>query len=265
MDLLDPTLHIGLAVVVFVALALVAMVVLRALGLDLRDPDRRFDVTAMGVAAAVNVLVMVTVIAMFVWWDGHAWTDLGVAFGGRQALYSVLVLVGTFGVALGYTTLLKRRGSVVLARKSFAVPRPPTAMIAATLVALFLAALQEEVVFRAYVLSQLQAVGWLAAVAVSAVVFTAVHYLTNRGGVYPTLSWLMGGVGLAAVYLLSGSIWPAAIAHFGRNLANVTVLSDEQGLGLFEYERGLSPAQWTGEHLVYTVGTIVLAVLVFGS
>ncbi len=263
MTSLSPLFHIAAAVAAFVGWAVVGLVALRLAGVDLKSGQRRFNKRSLALAGAINGLVMATVMAMQVWWDKRPLQAWGLATGPRHLVSGAMAVSVIFALSTGYALWLDRRGRVRLRWKSPDAAQFGVAGLVAMLVALFMAALQEEVVFRAYVLEQLHGSNWWAAVAVSAVVFTGVHFVTSRGGRWQAASWLVGGVFLAGVYLITGSVWVAAVVHFAHNLANVLVINDEQGLGVFAYDEPMSGAHKALHHALQAAAVVGLSWLVF--
>lgn len=250
--------HIAAAVAAFVGWAVAGLAGLRRLGVDLRDPRVQFDDTTLIVAGLVNAAVIATILVLWTVLDAGSIAALGWNWSSRHALAALSIVCATFAFALAHVYVTGRA-------VRFAPPDITNRMAALGVLALAVAALQEEIVFRGYVIANLAGISVVAAVLVSAVVFTAVHFVTSRGGLFPAVSWMLGGVALAAVFTLSGSIWLAAIAHLARNLANVVVLSDDQPLSSFELRTPVSAAEKTIQHATQSLGIVILAWLFFGT
>jgi membrane protease YdiL (CAAX protease family) len=252
--------HIVAAVGAFIGWALTGLFGLRRLGVDLRDPSAQFDDLPLLFAGLVNIAVAATVLLFFVLLDGGDVSDLGWAWGGRHVGAALAITSVTFTLSFGYVFASRR-----VAETSARALRAGGGTVLLGAVALALAAWQEEVVFRAYVLANLRTLPVVVAAIGSAIVFTAVHFVTSRGGMFQTVSWILGGLSLATVYLLSGSIWLATVAHLVRNLANVMVLTDEQPLALVVLDEPLTPAQKTTQHAAQSLAIVAVTWLFFGG
>jgi hypothetical protein len=129
------------------------------------------------------------------------------------------------------------------------------------LAVLAVVALQEEVLFRGYVVLTLHGLsaGWLAAI--STVIFVAIHIPTNRADAPQLLSWTVGGVVLVAAYLLTGSLWVAILLHFAIDAANLLVFRITGTHGWFRVDPPLSSSEKTAYRLLYAalMGALFLA------
>lgn len=146
---------------------------------------------------------------------------LGFSLSGRDAAVAFL---STLGLAFA------------VSRRSGASPAPSRALehrltLVSGAAALFCAALMEEVLFRAYFLENLRGLGTVSAVLVSSGLFTVIHFLTNKVTPASTFGWMVGGVSLAAVYLLSCSVLVVTFAHLARNLGNALFVDPSLALG----------------------------------
>ena len=121
--------------------------------------------------------------------------------------------------------MLRRTGRVQVELRNPAGGPGGAAVLAEGIIVLFVVALQEEVLYRGYVTLNLLAFGPAVVIVASAILFAAIHLLTNRAGVPPMASWLAGGLLFAVIYLVSGSIWVPVALHFSTDLANMLVFN----------------------------------------
>ena len=105
-----------------------------------------------------------------------------------------------------------------------------------TTATLAIAALQEEVIFRAGLWLEWKAISWILAVGLSSLLFTIVHLITTRPNRWKILSWGTGGLALMGIYVFSGSLWIATLAHFLRNITNLLFMKPVRGLSPFALE-----------------------------
>lgn len=214
-------IHIALETLLVFAVyatgAAAAVPVLRALGFDTRrGSENRVAAAPFLVAGAANVAIAAIVIACVRALAAGPPPALGLAVTARAA---VIAAVATAAILATSTLDARRRGA------RLRTPRF-TRALAALLVALACGAWMEEVVFRTALLHVLVPAGTVAAVAVSASLFTAVHVPTARMDSQSLVRWGIGGVALAVVYLLSGSVLVASAAHLARNVGNVLLFDD---------------------------------------
>jgi membrane protease YdiL (CAAX protease family) len=207
---LEATLILGL----YAAGAAATVPLLRRLGFDTRlGSANRLAVAPLLVAGAANLAIAGAVLGVLRALRPDPALPLGLGVGGRDVIVAMAAMT-----ASGAASLLD-------ARVRGARLRPPRALqtLAVLLVALACAAWMEEVVFRAALLHVLAPAGTVAAVGGSALLFTVIHVPTARVERQALLRWGVGGVALAVVYLVSGSVIVAAAAHLARNAGNVMV------------------------------------------
>lgn len=143
---------------------------------------------------------------------------------GRMVL-AVLALLGVAAALLGLFRAIGRilslEESPVLRRLLPVTPREKRIFVGLS----FAAGTGEELAYRAYAVRALSALGlspWVA-LALSCVPFALVHVYHGRIGLVRTyaLGWALG-----ASFLLTGSLWPAMIAHALVDLAGGLLLGD---------------------------------------
>jgi len=121
-------------------------------------------------------------------------------------------------------------------------------------IVLLVVAMQEEVLYRGYITLSLLRHGPAVVLLVSTLVFTAIHFPTNRVSIPQVSAWLLGGLLLGWVYLASGSIWVAVLLHFAIDITNVLLFGVAGDLSLARLSRPLSDLN----RAVYRVGHVVL-------
>jgi len=126
----------------------------------------------------------------------------------------------------------------------------------------------EELSFRGYIMQGLaKAWGMPVAVAVSSVLFGAVHALNPNASVLGVLNIIVIGVLLACAYLVSRSLWLPVGLHIGWNLVEIHVLGFP-GSGYTEpsivHTITHGPELMTGGAFGPEGGIVVLAATLFG-
>ena len=121
------------------------------------------------------------------------------------------------------------------------------------LLVLFVAALQEEILFRGYLAYILMPFGFLYALLFSTALFTLWHFITNKVNVFQIIDWILGGIMLFYIYWLSGSIWVSAVVHFSRNFTNVLIFNISGKNSIISYEEPLTPPLKTLYTILYSL------------
>lgn len=141
--------------------------------------------------------------------------------------------------------------------------------VAASLLLLLAAAMQEELVFRGMIFRLLErALGSWIAVILSALAFGAIH-LANPGATLVSTLALMftAGVIMAVIYLLTRSLWWVIGLHLGWNFFEGSVfgaqVSGHTGYGGFFSVSLTGPQAWTGGAFGPEAGLV--AILIVGS
>jgi membrane protease YdiL (CAAX protease family) len=255
--LILPWLRICLVVAVYLLTAGAASVLVRASGVDLKDFRSRTAPFVVAVGVAANLLVLAFTLLFLVSVDHRPVLALGLQFGTRDLLYTVVALLGTALTAVAYLWLLKRRGVREVRPRRFGGGAEAKRFVATSFV-LFVVALQEEVLFRGYVTLNLLALGPAVVLAVTTLLFTVIHFLTNRVTPAQVLGWLLGGFVLGYVYLVSGSIWVPVLLHFAMDVTNVLGFDIAGDMALVTLSSPMTARQRAG----YRTANVVLVVLV---
>ncbi len=245
-------------------LSLLAMLSSRWIGVDIKAHQSRFHPAFLAVAGFFNILFIVATAIILGVWDHQSMQVLGFGLNTKEAGYALLVLFLNLIMGMGYASYLMNTGWIEFSYDTEKVNlhlKPGTAALG--YVVLFVAALQEEVLFRGFLAYVLLPFGFYKALVISAIVFTFWHFLTNKVSLLQTIDWMLGGLVLFYVYWASGSIWVSAIVHFARNLTNVLVFNIA-GTGLFTFQKPLTPQQKTIYTLLMSLMIFVLARLFFG-
>ncbi|MFN2397481.1 MAG: lysostaphin resistance A-like protein [Gemmatimonadaceae bacterium] len=87
------------------------------------------------------------------------------------------------------------------------------------------AALAEELMFRGYPFAVLrEKLGWQVSIVTTSVIFGLLHWQNPSAGLQPLVLVMLAGVFLAAILLVSGSLYAAWMAHFAWNWTMVALL-----------------------------------------
>ncbi len=227
------------------------MQLMRAAGVDLKNVTAAFKPRAIAVAAASYVVILATTLGLAYGLDSLNPAALGFEIGSFEIELAIGEIALTFAMLAGFVVLLRR----ILGAKRASTNR--RWVVAAPL--LFGGALWEEALYRGYFLVSLRPLGVPLSIAVSAAVFTAIHFVTSKGTALRAVNWLVGGVALAAIFIDTRSIWVATAAHFARNLGNALFLLPEAGVTVTSFERPIPESLRTAWYVALSFGTVALA------
>lgn len=225
--------------------------------MDLKDPRQRSHPLFLSIAAFFNLLFIAAVALILVFWDHRPLSVLGFGFENHQLVFSLIALLLSPAVALVYVWFLHSRKKLRLTWEKNYFRQGGRGRFIVALVVLFIAALQEEIMFRGYFGFVLLPFGFWPALLISSLIFTLWHFLTNKVNLFQAIDWLLGGIMLFFVYWLSGSVWVAAFVHFSRNFTNVLVFNIADSNAVLRYENPISPRQKT----LYTIAHSVIFML----
>lgn len=142
-------------------------------------------------------------------WRRPTSTDLAWAVGGLLTIYAVLFVYTTIVTTIGIDSLEPQ--STIDDDRLFV---HTSVMIALGVLVVLCAPIYEEAFARGFVLGGLKPYwGMIPAFAISAAVFSALH--ADLGSLIP---FAIAGVILGVVYVRSGSLTAASMAHFGFNV-----------------------------------------------
>jgi membrane protease YdiL (CAAX protease family) len=249
---------------VSVLLSVMAMISVRLSGIDIKDMKKRTNPRVLAIALFFNLLFIVSVALIMKFWDNQPLGLLGFSLGSRGLLFVLFVLLFSVGFAFLYLRLLHSWNIVQIRYQ----PRNPGTfnLRAATFfgfLVLFVAALQEEILFRGYFSFVLLPFGFWAGILISTLVFTLWHFLTNKAGIFQAADWLMGGIMLFFIYWISGSIWVAALTHFSRNITNVLIFDISGSGSMLQYDKPIKPLYKSVYTILYTILIMLTGYLVF--
>jgi len=245
-------LRIFTAVAIYLVVALVTSAFIKHKGSNLKSMEKRGSQAVLAIGALANVVVLVAVLLLLVMVDRRPIADLGLGFPWRAALFTLTSAALTLASAAGFTWLLDRIGLVEVEVK--ALPASSWGRLFTLAIVLLVVAMQEEVLYRGYITLSLLRHGPAVVLLVSTLVFTAIHFPTNRVSIPQVSAWLLGGLLLGWVYLASGSIWVAVLLHFAIDITNVLLFGVAGDLSLARLSRPLSDLN----RAVYRVGHVVL-------
>lgn len=264
MEQFGPFVHIGIIIALSAIILALGALVMRSMQIDLSRPTRRSSVKGSLLAGALNLAILVITFTLFRKLDGKSPGMMGFRFNDVDLAFSVTILLVTH--LLAYLMIRREIGERKEREEKERESKPhgpfPLFLLVA---AIFLGAWQEEVVYRGYLFAHLLPYGLGLTLALSVILFTAIHFVTGNVSFWKIINWVLGGIILALVYLFSGSIWVATAAHFARNLANLLLLLDAPGFSLVLLKRPISDPARTLYYAILSAATVGLVLLFYGT
>jgi membrane protease YdiL (CAAX protease family) len=215
MNMLIPWFHILLAILAYLLVALSTMLIVKKWGHELKNTAERTSTPVLLIGALANLVVLALVLIFMTTVDHFPITALGLKLSIQDGLFAQVAIASMILLA----GLFVRR-----TRKGLKQTSSKLANLQPTLVGflvLLTVAVQEEVLYRGYITLNLAAYSPLTIILASTIIFVLIHFLTNRIGKYQVISWIISGLLLSGVYLVSGSIWVPIVVHLVTDLVNV--------------------------------------------
>jgi membrane protease YdiL (CAAX protease family) len=225
-SLFQVVLRVSLVLVAAFFLTIATVAVVKICKIDIKDFKQRTGPKLMGIAFIANLLFIFSVYLLLSWLDGRDIQTLGFSLPLLEFEYSILALLLTLLTAFLFVFGLSplKNYQVQWNFKEF-IRKDEAGTFLLSFIVLFVAALQEEVMFRGYLAFVFQNYRIMSSMALSTIIFTVWHFIGNKVNRYQAMDWFMGGLLLFYVYIESGSVLVAAIIHFSRNLTNVLVFN----------------------------------------
>jgi membrane protease YdiL (CAAX protease family) len=264
MEIIISILQLLTAIVISLTLSVIAMQVIKLTGTDLRDTTQRNNPKVLLIAGFFNLLFILAVKILLESWDQKSLSVLGFSFDNQDIIFVICVFIFLIGFSLLFAWFLNfMKVTSIHWTGNIKKHAPGYTKIFLLISVLFIAALQEEILFRGYFAYILLPYGFLIALFISALIFTGWHFLTNKVNVYQATDWFLGGIMLFIIYWLSGSVWVAAIIHFSRNITNVLVFNIANSTAIITWEEPIVPANKTIYTLLSSAAIVLFALLFY--
>lgn len=252
-----------LAVVgIYLVVAAAASLVVRRVGGELREMEGRTSGTVLAVGAVANLVVLGATLLFLVAVDDRPIAALGLGFGTRDLAFTATALVLTACSAAAFLATLRAAAGVSV--RLSGLPRGGAGKLASSSAVLLIVALQEEVLYRGYVTVNLIVYGAAPVLVAGTLIFTLIHFLTNRVSAPQVASWLVGGLMLGAVYLVTGSLWVVVILHLAMDLTNVLAFGIAGDLALVRLSAPITVRQRMAYRVVSSVVVVAALVAFYG-
>jgi|GEM_PF-4144312 len=202
---------------------------------------------------------VVVVLKLLRTWERKGLPALGIQLNILDVYFLVAALLISLAFLVGFTAYQGAHNNVVRIRyESFRDVRY-LMLFGASCLGWTAAAFKEELLSRGFVLYQLRYVKAHKAVAVSAVLFMLLHLPTGGVNLYHAISWFLGGLLYAYVYVKSGSLMVSTGLHAIHNLLNEWVIGRSPDFSVVLLEQPVADA----DKLLYEAalkGTLLIVV-----
>ncbi|HEX9062666.1 MAG TPA: type II CAAX endopeptidase family protein [Clostridia bacterium] len=259
-------LRVILVEVIAILLSLLANSSAKSIGIDIKDIKQRTNPKFLLLAVVFNLLFILAVGIILKLLDSK---DIGVLnwrINSVGIIFSLLAIFSTFVLAFGFILILNTKKIISAKYVSMHISNSYEVFIKIFgFSVLFIAALQEEVMFRGYLNTVLSVYGILCAMIFSSLIFMVWHFMTNRVNLFQAVDWFLGGIMLFYVYSVSGSIWVTAAVHFSRNFVNVLVFNITNDNSLITLDKPIRPFHKTIYTLILSIVIMLLTYLYYGN
>jgi len=257
-------LHILIGICVYFVFAVLASLVAQKAGINLKELAGRTSLKLLGIGAAANLGALGVILLLITWLDGKPIRTLGWEIQPKDLIFSFLAILSIAFLAIFFVTQLNQRKHFQVATHQL-IEEPNGALnFAIGMSVLLLVAVQEEVLYRGYVFMNLSELPTIVALLVSTLIFTLIHFLTNKVNLHQVISWFTSGLLLGTVYVISGSIVLAIIVHFVIDASNVIVFNITGKFSLFTFTPALTERDRTPFRLLYTVSMLIILAIFYG-
>jgi|GEM_PF-1079602 len=257
--------RIVLAVAVYFIFAAVSAVLVRRFGGNLKQMEGRGSGFVPLIGTLANMAILGIVLLLFVTLDGRQLSRLGIGFGASDLLFTATSVILVGGLAIIYVHAIARSGGLQIEKNSFFAQTGALRGVALVVMLLIAVSTQEEVLFRGYIVSNLRSMSPFWIIVIATGTFAVIHVPTNKVGAAQMVSWVLGGLLLTTVYVVSGSIWVVIVLHFAIDFTNVLVFNISGQNALYRFSPPLSVGQRTWFRLIQTVATFAVLLAVYGS
>lgn len=264
MNVLLPWVHIFLAIFAYILIALLASVITRKVGGNLKEMGERSSPRVLVIGAIANLCVLTITLVLFRFLDRQPVSSLGFSFSSKDLIFTIVTIAAIFALAAAFIGFLRRTGRCQVETHTPVKDMAGTGAMIAVLAVLLIVAIQEEVLFRGYITLNLLSYGPVVVIIVSTILFVAIHLLTNRTNFYQIVSWFLGGVVLVYAYLISGSIWVPIMLHFATDMINMVVFDIVGQYSLFTISPSLGERQRAVYRATYAVVFVVAFIVFYG-
>lgn len=230
-------------------------------GKKLEDP---FNILQWGPVVIIGSMIQtVTILLFYKYIDKKSFRTLRIKMNKKDMLFSILSVSLTIGMILFYLINVAKVDHfsvewnlVVFSRGSFYL------LLLVTVFAWFNAALTEEVLFRWYLVTNLNHLNRGAVYLITSLLFMLSHVFKGLNPLY-ILILLITSCSLLYVYLRSGGkILPVTFAHMAQNLT-ISHLTGESDIAILRFDSEPSMIHFMVIFILYNVLIVGLSTMIY--
>jgi uncharacterized protein len=253
-NLLDVVLRVSFVLFSTFLISIITILAIRLAKIDIKDFSQRIGVKFMLIALAGNLALILVVFLFMHFVEQKSFLSLGFHFPWFQSLFSFFF---TVLLSLLFVLVLRYKGKTNfhVSLSSFNGSKTKYYSILLSLFVLFIAALQEEIMFRGYLAFVFHEYSMVTAMILSTTIFTLWHFISNKVSLFQAIDWFICGIVLFFVYWESHSIWLIVILHYSRNISNVLIWNISNNYSFIKFETPPKASHKT----IYTMTWALLA------
>ena len=236
-NLLDVVLRVVFVFSSAFLITIITVFAIRLAKIDIKDFSQRIGVKFMSIALAGNLSFIFVVFLFMHFVERKSFLSLGFHFSWFQFLSSLLLFFFTLSLSLLFVLIrYKGKANFHLSLTAFKRSKTEYPSLLLSFFVLFIAALQEEIMFRGYLAFAFHEYSMMTAMILSATIFTVWHFISNKVSLFQTIDWFICGIVLFFVYWESHSIWLVVILHYSRNVSNVLIWNIANNYSFLTFE-----------------------------
>ncbi len=258
-------LHILLITAIYLSFALIASKIIKVYGGKIKEITSRTSSSILFISAITNTVILLSAILILIYIDKLPVSSLGLNLTNKDILFTISSIIITIIAEVAFIIILSASKKLKFSFHFEVENFKHVLSFIATLAVLFIVAVQEEVVFRGYIILNLIYLGPAAAIIISSVIFALIHFPTNKITLPQVSSWLLVGIIFAYIYLMSGSIIIVIILHFFIDLSNVMIFNIAGKFSLTNISPPLNDKQRLIFRIVFSVFIFILVSIIYGN
>lgn len=266
MNLIDVIIRVFMILLSAYGLTIGTMYLVKLVKIDIKDVSQRNGVKFMSIVLIGNFSFIIVVYLMMHYFDKKDLFSLGFHITWVYALIALIMFVLTVLIALLFVYVLQKMGKMnfKIRTKVLSGMKKEWVTFFLSFFVLFLAALQEEIMYRGYFSYIFKEYEMITAMLLSSSLFTVWHFLGNKVNIFQMIEWFVCGILLFYLYDKSHSIWLVTFLHLSRNMTNVFVWDIADKYSFLKFDNPIQPRYKTIYTLLWTSIIAILTFMIFG-